>query len=159
MTQEYLMRYCLALGGLIAIVSVSVGQTMTITGTVRDLNGVPLEALDDFTVEAFVGGNPIARGSVTPVAPFVYTINIDPALVNPNDVRVLLSFRATGQTPVDLNQVVGKASAVNATGQLVAVDGRQVIDIVMPKLNTCQPYGPRCLFDCHRKPIWKRLCR
>lgn len=115
------MRILVAIAVLLGAIEVASAQTTTISGTVRDLNGAPLEKLSDFQVNAFSGNKAIASGTVSSAAPFVYTINIPTGLVNPADVRILLVYSATGRDTVSLNSIVGKASVVQ-NGQDVGKD-------------------------------------
>jgi hypothetical protein len=151
------MRLVPALALLLLVAESASAQNMVITGVVRNLDGTPLAALNNFTVEAFSGGNSVATGTVTAAAPFVYTISIPANGVTPADVRVLLSFRATGRDPVDLNPVVGKAAVIQ-NGQVVAVNGSQTIDIVMPEATPpCLECNPACEVIEQHSRFFRRL--
>jgi len=113
-------------------------QTMTITGTVRNLDGVPITPLINFSVVAFQGNVEVARGGLVPGTPNTYSITI-PATgkaVNAADVRVLLSFSATGRDPTSLDKIVGQA-AVQVGTAVNPVDSRQTVDVVMPEATPC----------------------
>ena len=126
-------RFFTALWLVFVLSNVSFAQNMTITGTVRNLDGTPIENLLNFTVEAFSGGQRVAAGAlITNAPPFVYRILIDANQVNPNDVRVLLAFRATGRDNVDFDKVTGRAANL-VGGVPVAVDSAQTVDVVMPE--------------------------
>jgi hypothetical protein len=112
-------------------------QTMVITGVIRNLDGTQARNLENFTVEATQGNLTIGTGRLTstPTDPAAYTITINTTLVNPADVRVLLSFRATGRDAVDLDKVVGKSAVLNDS---------QTLDVVLPESKGVAVEQKRC---------------
>jgi hypothetical protein len=83
----------------------------SITGTVLQLDGTPIAALDNFNVVAQVGGVNIANGALTSTsAPFTYSIDINEADLNPQDVRVTLIFNATGRQTVIITGIAGNTN-------------------------------------------------
>jgi hypothetical protein len=102
----------------------------TIQGTILDLKGDPLKKLDNFKVTAEVAGTILASGKLTTIsAPFRYEIDIPNVDLNPNDIRVILKYRAVGRDPVDLLDIPGNVN--------------QEISVVMPVAH-CQQYCVTC---------------
>lgn len=128
-----------------AVTILSVANLATagsITGTVLNLDGRPLDRVQQFSVVAEVAGGRLATGRLlNNEAPFIYQIDIPNEALNPKDVRVTLRFNALGRDEVLLNNIAGN---VNHT-----------ISVVMPiKSTKCPPP------TCHqRSPKKCRLLR
>src|SRR4051794_36986094 len=91
-----------------------------IIGTVRELNGIANPELSGFTVQAFVGATVVGTGRQ--VGASGYEIDTNEAMLNPEDVRVTLSFRGNGLDPVD----------VVVPGKTLDPTTIQIFDPVMP---------------------------
>src|SRR5579883_1454124 len=143
------MKFFVAVMSVYLAANAATAQTMTITGTVRNLDGIPL-ATQNFTVKAFQGGVEVASGAL--VSATTYSIAIDSARVNAADVRVTLSFRATGRDLVDFEKIAGRA-AILVGVTVTPVNSAQTIDVVMPEATPC--YWPSYSYDACCHP-WKR---
>lgn len=109
----------------------------TVTGTVRELNGVaPNNKLTNFQLRATFGGILVGNGALVNPALGTYSVSIDEELVR----RV--SQQLTGEINMSVTVSFTADNAIPATLIGVAGTGSSTVDVIMPE-RKCRACG-RC---------------